>query len=102
MSKLKITAVALILGIIVTLATGALNSTPIGLVGASWYGYPLTWIRKLVIAPQYNPWRIDYVGIVADVVFWSVIMLALLLVLLRIGEKKAVRRKSPASGKRKS
>jgi hypothetical protein len=41
-------------GAAITLLSGLVDVTP-NLVGARWYGLPSTWIRRLVIAPQYNP-----------------------------------------------
>ena len=59
--------------IALTLASGLIQSTPGALVGASWYGWPVTWIRKLVIAPQYNPWVVDWYGLIIDLIFWFVV-----------------------------
>ncbi len=72
-------------GIVVALLTGVLDVTPSALVGAVWYGYPLPWLRRLIIAPQYYPWRFDVVGLMLDVVVWSAVALAVALcvILLR-------------------
>lgn len=61
-------------GIVVTLVTGLIPTTPSGLVGASWYGLPATWLVKRVLAPQYNPWYPNYVGFGMDVIFWFVVI----------------------------
>lgn len=60
-------------GILATGLTGFLSSTPPGLVGAGWYGLPVAWITKRVLAPQYNPWFIQWTGLIVDVIFWSII-----------------------------
>ena len=73
MNKFMYAAKSAIIGLIITLATGLVVNTPYGLVGASWYGWPLTWLSKLVIAPQYNPWVINWYGLVIDFVFWSIV-----------------------------
>lgn len=70
MKNLHIVAVAAVCGIAITLLTGLIPSTPVGLVGASWYGYPLAWLTRRVLAPQYNPWYPKIVGLVFDIVFW--------------------------------
>ena len=72
------------LGVVVLLLTGLADVTPGGLVGARWYGLPLTWIRRLVIAPQYNPWRVDWTGLAADLVFWLAVALAVGWLVLRL------------------
>jgi hypothetical protein len=73
MKALHIVVVAVVCGILITLLTGLMPSTPFGLVGASWYGYPLTWLIRRVLAPQYNPWYPKFINLVFDIVFWSVV-----------------------------
>jgi hypothetical protein len=74
MNGKKIFVVSVGLGIAATLLTGLADLTPYGLVGARWYGFPATWLRYLVIAPQYNPWKVDAVGLVVDIVLWSAVI----------------------------
>ena len=61
-------------GAVVTGITGLVNATPGGLVGAAWYGWPTTWLYRLVIAPQYNPWRVHPVSLAIDLVFWIIVV----------------------------
>jgi hypothetical protein len=70
MKNLRNTLEAGLAGAVLTLVSGLVPSTPGNLVGASWYGWPLTWVRKLVLAPQYNPWVVDWYGLIADFIFW--------------------------------
>ena len=70
----KIFAISLILAIIATAITGVINTTPSGLVGAKWYGFPDTWLRYLVVGPQYNPWAIDSFGFIIDVILWTAVI----------------------------
>lgn len=70
-------------GILVTLLTGLVNSTPPMLVGATHYGYPLPWLYRLIIAPQYNPWNVDPLNFFADVIVWSVVVALVLFALTR-------------------
>ena len=69
---------------VLTLLTGLVANTPAMLVGAEHYGYPLPWLIRMVVAPWYNPWRIDFVGFFADIVVWTVILFILLVVVDRI------------------
>ncbi len=79
--------------VIVTLLTGLLNSTPGGgFVGASWYGYPMTWLRKLVIAPQYNPWVIDWTGLVVDLVFWFIVVAVIELIVAKVSKPQRAKK----------
>ncbi len=74
MDNIRIYAESVVSGIAVTILTGLANTTPSGLVGARLYGFPVTWLRYLVIAPQYNPWKISAEGFVVDVILWSVVI----------------------------
>ena len=48
--------------------------TPPLLVGAMWYGVPLVWLIRLVLAPEHFPWRVDVLGLVADIIVWAVVV----------------------------
>lgn len=73
MKLLKLLMYAVIVGVAITLVTGLLQNTPEMLVGAVWYGYPLAWLVRMVVAPQYNPWVVRPLRLVTDAVFWIVI-----------------------------
>jgi hypothetical protein len=74
MKPLKLLVLAAIGGIVITLLTGLLENTPEMLVGAVWYGYPLAWLVRMVVAPQYFPWVVQPLSLIADIVFWAVIV----------------------------
>lgn len=74
MNGTKILLTSLILAIVITFLTGLINTTPDGLIGARWYGFPAAWVSMLAVAPQYNPWQISYFGFLVDIVLWSVII----------------------------
>jgi len=76
-------------GVLVTLLTGLVPSTPPMLVGATHYGYPLAWLFRLVIAPEYNPWRIDLLNFFADIVIWFVIVAIVVFVVERVRKPAA-------------
>ena len=79
--NVKILLSSIIGGVIVTLLTGLILNTM--LVGATHYGYPFAWLTRLVIAPQYFPWRVNVLLLVADIIVWAVIIGIVLLVLAR-------------------
>lgn len=87
MNSIKIFLGSVIGGVAVSLVTGIVPSTPAGLLGARWYGLPLSWLIKRVLAPQYNPWYVNYVGLGIDIVFWAVAVCA---VLIAVGRKRSV------------
>jgi hypothetical protein len=71
-------------GVLITVLTGLVSSTPPMLVGAMWYGYPLAWLFRLVISPEYFPWRVDVAGLLGDVVVWSVVVAVVLFIVKKI------------------
>jgi hypothetical protein len=62
---------SIIFGIVITLLTGLISNTQAKLVGATHYGYPLVWLIRRVLAPQYFPWRIDIVNLIIDIIIWT-------------------------------
>jgi hypothetical protein len=80
----KIVILALFGGVVITLLTGLLANMPVMLLGAEHYGYPLAWLFRLVLAPEYFPWRVDATAAVADVIVWSIVVAALLFVFARL------------------
>ena len=72
MKAIKILIFSLIGGVLITLLTGLLSNTPALLLGAEHYGYPFAWILRLVLAPEYFPWRVDTLALAADVVIWTI------------------------------
>ncbi len=88
MSNRKIVLVSVVAGVAITILTMLYNGTPYLLVGAVWYGFPLTWIRRLVVAPQYNPWAIDYAGLVIDLCFWTLVSGAIIFLAKRTQNKR--------------
>jgi hypothetical protein len=89
MVELKKVLMAVVGGVAITLATGLMSNMPTMLVGATWYGYPFVWLIRMVVAPEYFPWKVEIVGLVADIVVWTLIVFIILLVAMR-------RPKSPA------
>ena len=76
--------VSILGGEIITLLTGLFSNTPQMLVGAEHYGFPLAWLIRMIVAPEYNPWRIEFVNFIADVVVWSVILLVIVFIVEKV------------------
>ncbi len=83
MVELRKVLMALVSGMVITLVTGLMPNTPAMLVGASWYGYPLAWLIRMVVASEYFPWKVDLVNLVTDIVVWTLIALVILMVAMR-------------------
>jgi hypothetical protein len=76
--------VSILGGEIITLLTGLFSNTPQMLVGAEHYGFPLAWLIRMIVAPEYNPWRIEFVNFLADVIVWSVILLVIVFIVEKV------------------
>jgi hypothetical protein len=76
--------VSILGGEIITLLTGLFSNTPQMLVGAEHYGFPLAWLIRMIVAPEYNPWRIEFVNFLGDVVVWSVILLVVVFIVEKV------------------
>jgi len=84
MKKYSVALGSVIGGMLITLLTGLYNSTPNGLLGAAWFGWPFTWVRRLVVAPQYSPWAFDVTGFAKDFVVWAVVLAVLIVIIQRL------------------
>jgi len=58
--------------IVITLITGLYHN--MALIGATWYGFPLGWLIKRVLAPGYFPWHVSITNLIVDLVIWFVII----------------------------
>ncbi|MDE1851316.1 MAG: hypothetical protein KGH69_01330 [Candidatus Micrarchaeota archaeon] len=74
MRNWKLPVESVVGSVVITLVTGAINSTPSNLVGALWYGYPWFWLTKRIIAPQYFPYFVNWTGLVVDLAFWFIVV----------------------------
>jgi hypothetical protein len=79
--------IAIVVGVVITLVTGLVDHTPSGLMGASWYGYPLAWLVQMVVAPQYFPWVVRPLRLIVDLVFWIVIVWIILFAISKVKKK---------------
>jgi hypothetical protein len=80
----KIAILSLVGGVVITLLTGLLSNMPAPLLGAEHYGYPIPWLFRLILAPEYFPWRVDVMALIVDVVIWTIVIGVVLFVLTKI------------------
>ena len=98
MNSVKLGIVAIVAGIVMTVITGwiagILLYTVAGglryfmepLLGASNYGLPLVW-RSVIVYPG-SPVNYHIIGLVADVVFWAVVVWLILFIAMKLKQKK--------------
>jgi hypothetical protein len=78
--NLKILIPIIVGGLAIALLTGLVSNTPPMLVGATHYGLPMTWLFRLVIAPEYFPWRVDITRLLVDTAVWAAIVAVVLFI----------------------
>lgn len=67
----KMLILAVIVGVVITLITGVINTTPSDLVGASWYGWPFVWRIVPVVPDPVASYNIaKFIG---DVIVWFIV-----------------------------
>jgi large-conductance mechanosensitive channel len=67
----KMLVIALIVGLVITIITGFINTTPSGILGATWYGWPLAWKTvPVVVEPEAN---YDILKFIGDVIVWFIV-----------------------------
>jgi hypothetical protein len=74
LNAMKIVILSLIGGAVISLLTGLLLNMPAPLLSAEHYGYPLPWLFRLILAPEYFPWRVDLAGLLGDVAVWTIVV----------------------------
>jgi hypothetical protein len=78
--KIRTVLFVILGGILVALATGLFSNTPPMMVGAVHYGYPLAWLTRLIVAPEYFPWLVDYANLIVDIIVWTIIVCIVLVI----------------------
>jgi hypothetical protein len=96
-SGLPVIFASIAVGAALALLTGLVDVTPPGLVGATWYGLPLPWLYRLVVAPQYNPWNVNSISLILDIGFWCVIALGAAVVVKDLKARRSTGRAMGAS-----
>jgi len=76
----KMLASSILGGIVIALLTGLVPNTPPMFVGATHYGYPWAWLIRLVVAPEYFPWRTDVLNLIGDIIVWAIMVGIILLI----------------------
>lgn len=64
--------------LLVTLCTGLVPVR--SLIGATHYGLPFQWLIRPVVAPKYNPWKIDPIHLIIDFVVWWLMLILIVVV----------------------
>jgi hypothetical protein len=78
--NVKILIPIIVGGPAIALLTGLVSNTPPMLVGATHYGLPMAWLFRLVIAPEYFPWRVDITRLLVDTAMWASIVALVLFI----------------------
>lgn len=58
-------------------------------MGGTHYGFPMAWLVHRVLAPEFFPWRVNWLGLVVDVFVWTVVSLATIVLYSRVRSHSA-------------
>jgi hypothetical protein len=73
-------------GLAITLISGLVDTTPSGILGATWHGWPLVW--SYVIVYPGSPWSVNWVNFAGDILLWSVVSFVVIWSLLILRHKQ--------------
>jgi hypothetical protein len=85
MNRSSLVGVSVAAGVLFTLLAGLVTLRT--LAGGTHYGFPMAWSIRRVLAPEYFPWRVNWVGLVVDLVVWTALVLLVLLLYDRFGHR---------------
>ena len=84
---IQITIISVIVGIIITVITGLLSNQG-NFVGSGRWGYPVHWLSRIIVGPQYSPpTNIVWLNLMIDIVIWSIVILVILIIVFRNREE---------------
>lgn len=85
--NMRLTVIAsAIASLAISLITGLIDVTPMGLVGSRWHGWPIAWFYVIVYPG--SPVSINWLNLISDVIIWFVIALIIALVVLKLKTSK--------------
>jgi hypothetical protein len=71
---MKKNLIAVIFGMIITVLLGLVSTPTRNLLGITHYGIPLSWRGRIIISPEFNPWRYNITNFIIDTLFWTIII----------------------------
>jgi len=77
---------AIVGGIIITLLTGVIDVTPVGLIGSTHYGFPLAW-RFVCVGCLGQPSNYEWANFVVDFIVWTVVVAIIVLIVAKARKK---------------
>ena len=74
---------SIIYGTAITLISGFFLNIE-GFIGASRWGYPIHWMWRMITSSEYSPpLEIEWINLIIDIVFWSIIVFILFVIVYR-------------------
>ena len=74
--------VAMVLGVLVSLASGLVENPPDSIIGAKYYGYPLVWRVDMITLT--NTITLRFTSLAIDIIVWFAISFVVLIILEKI------------------
>lgn len=72
-------------GVVLTLLSAVVPFQ--SLLGRTHYGFPMAWLIRRVLAPEYVPWRVNWLGLVVDVAVWTAVVFVGLVLYDRVRQR---------------
>lgn len=76
LDRLPTVPLSIAAGVVLTLLSGVVPLRT--LAGGTHYGFPMAWLVRRVLAPEYFPWRVARLGLVVDLFVWTALAYAAL------------------------
>lgn len=83
MDQQRLVGVSVAGGVLLTLLAGLVPLRT--LAGGTHYGFPMAWLIRRVLAPEYSPLWVNWPGLVVDLLVWTALVLVILLLYDRFG-----------------
>lgn len=76
MNRNRLVGYSLAGGMLITLITGLYPLRT--LLGGTHYGFPMAWLVRRGVGPEFFPWRVTWLGLLVDLVVWTVVVIVIL------------------------
>jgi len=87
MARTRLVGRSLAGGVVLTLLTGIVPLRT--LLGGTGYGFPLPWLIRQVLAPEYSPWRVNWLDLAVDLLVWTAPVFAIPVLYDRFSRRSA-------------
>jgi hypothetical protein len=77
--------VSIIIGAIVSLLTGLINTTPSKLVGVGYWGFPIKWVKQIIYPGA--PKEILWIHFIENTIIWIAMIFVIVIIIRQIAKR---------------